>query len=268
MHGICMSFLQRIGIGKGRSQEVKLERELTRLQMALASCKEVATFWQRRGRGLMSAVAVGMLVLGFVLGVYREPIKHGMVSAIAPLGLTGSPVEAAYAAYDKGNYKSALRGLLPLAEQGDPRAQTTLGLLYYRGSKDVPRNEAEAAKWFRVAAEHGDATAQFNLGVMYSEGQGMPQDHVKAVHFYRSAAEQGNPQAQYNLGLSYADGDGGGQRDLVAAHMWFNLAAARFPSSDTRDRNLAISSREAVALQMTPAQIAEAQRLARQWQPK
>src|ERR1700730_15466800 len=50
-HGICMSFLQRIGIGKGRSQEVKLERELTRLQMALASCKEVATFWQRRGRG-------------------------------------------------------------------------------------------------------------------------------------------------------------------------------------------------------------------------
>jgi hypothetical protein len=267
MHGICMSFLQRIGIGKGRSQEVKLERELTRLQMALASCKEVATFWQRRGRGLMSAVAVGMLVLGFVLGVYREPIKHGMVSVIAPLGLTSSPVEAAYAAYDKGNYKSALRGLLPLAEQGDPRAQTTLGLLYYRGSKDVPRDEAEAAKWFRLAAEHGDATAQFNLGVMYSEGQGVPQDHAKAAKFYRSAAEQGNPQAQYNLALWYAEGDGGAP-DLVAAHMWFNLAAARFPASDSRGRSLAISSRDAVVLQMTPAQIAEAQRLAREWQPK
>jgi hypothetical protein len=267
MHGICMSFLQRFGIGKGRSQEVKLERELTRLQMALASCKEVATFWQRRGRGLMSAVAVGMLVLGFVLGVYREPITHGMVSVIAPLGLTSSPVEAAYAAYDKGNYKSALRGLLPLAEQGDPRAQTTLGLLYYRGSKDVPRDEAEAAKWFRLAAEHGDATAQFNLGVMYSEGQGVPQDHAKAAKFYRSAAEQGNPQAQYNLALWYAEGDGGAP-DLVAAHMWFNLAAARFPASDSRGRSLAISSRDAVALQMTPAQIAEAQRLAREWQPK
>jgi len=195
MHGICMSFLQRIGIGKGRSQEVKLERELTRLQMALASCKEVATFWQRRGRGLMSAVAVGMLVLGFVLGVYREPIKHGMVSAIAPLGLTGSPVEAAYAAYDKGNYKSALRGLLPLAEQGDPRAQTTLGLLYYRGSKDVPRNEAEAAKWFRVAAEHGDATAQFNLGVMYERGSGVTKDPVEAARLYGLAAAQGYPDA-------------------------------------------------------------------------
>jgi TPR repeat protein len=190
-----------------------------------------------------------------------------MVSVIAPLGLTSSPVEAAYAAYDKGNYKSALRGLLPLAEQGDPRAQTTLGLLYYRGSKDVPRDEAEAAKWFRLAAEHGDATAQFNLGVMYSEGQGVPQDHAKAAKFYRSAAEQGNPQAQYNLALWYAEGDGGAP-DLVAAHMWFNLAAARFPASDSRGRSLAISSRDAVALQMTPAQIAEAQRLAREWQPK
>jgi TPR repeat protein len=263
-----MSLLQRIGIGRGRRQEVQLERELSRMQMALASCREVATYWQRRGRGVMSAVAVTMLVLGYALGVYHEPIKQGIGSVIAPLGLTGSPVEAAYAAYDKGNYKSALRGLLPLAEQGDARAQSTLGLLYYRGSKDVPRNEAEAAKWFRLAAQHGDATAQFNLGVMYSEGQGVPQDHAKAVHFYRLAAEQGNPQAEYNLGLSYADGDDGGKRDLVAAHMWFNLAAARFPASDTRGRNLAISSREAVALQMTPSQIAEAQRLAREWKPQ
>jgi TPR repeat protein len=126
-----------------------------------------------------------MLALGFVLGVYREPIKHGVVSVVAPFGLTGSPAEAGYAAYEKGNYKSALRGLLPLAEQGDLRAQTTLGLLYYRGSKDVPRDEAEALKWFRLAAERGDAAAEFNLGVMYSEGQGVPQDHAKAAKFYR-----------------------------------------------------------------------------------
>ena len=113
-----MSFLQRIGIGKGRSQEVQLERELTRLQMALATCREVASFWQRRSRGLMCAVAVGMLALGFVLGVYREPIKHGVVSVVAPFGLKpGSPAEAGYTAYEKGNYKSALRGLLPLANR-------------------------------------------------------------------------------------------------------------------------------------------------------
>ncbi len=263
-----MSLLQRIGIGRGRRQEVQLERELTRMQMALASCREVASYWQHRGRGLLSIVAVTMLALGFALGVYHEPIKNGAVNALRSLGLAGSPAEAAYAAYDKGNYKSALRGLVPLAEQGDTRAQSTLGLLYYRGSKDVARNEAEAAKWFRLAAERRDAVAQFNLGVMYSEGQGVPQDHAKAVHYYRLAAEQGNPQAQYNLGLSYADGDDGGKRDLVAAHMWFNLAAARFAASDARGRNLAISSREAVALQMTPAQLGQAQRLAREWKRK
>jgi TPR repeat protein len=183
------------------------------------------------------------------------------------LGLASSPAEAAYAAYDKGNYKSAMRGLLPLAEQGDVRAQTTLGLLYYRGSRDVQRDDAMAAKWFRLAAERGDAVAQFNLGVMYGEGQGVPQDHAKSAKFYRLSAEQGNPQAQYNLGLLYAQAEGGAP-DYVAAHMWFNLAAARFPPGDSRSRNLAISSRDAVAQQMTPAQLAEAQARARQWKPK
>jgi hypothetical protein len=254
-------------LGRGRRQEIQLERELTRMQMALATCKEVATYWQRRGRGLMSAVALSMLALGYGLGMYHEPIKNGIVHVVAPLGLTGSPAEAAYAAYDKGNYKSALRGLLPMAEQGDTRAQTTLGLLYYRGSKEIPRDEAQALKWFRSAAERGDAVAQFNLGVMYSEGQGVPQDHAKAAKFYRLSADQGNPQAQYNLGLWYAEGDGGAP-DHVAAHMWFNLAAAHFPASDNRGHSAAISSRDAVALQMTPAQIAEAQRLAREWKPK
>jgi hypothetical protein len=262
-----MSLLQRMGIGRGRSQEVQLARELTRMQMALATCRDVASYWQRRGRTVLSAVALLMLGLGFVLGVYREPIKRGIVAAIEPLGLASSPAEAAYAAYDKGNYKAALRGLLPLAEQGDVRAQTTLGLLYYRGSRDTQRNDAEAAKWFRLAAERGDAVAQFNLGVMYSEGQGVPQDHAKAAKLYQLAAEQGNPQAQYNLGLWYAQGDGGAP-DNVAAHMWFNLAAARFPPGDSRGRNLATSSRDAVALQMTPAQLAEAQTRARQWKPK
>ena len=73
--------------------------------------------------------------------------------------------------------------------------------------------------------------------------------HAKAAKFYRLAAEQGNPQAQYNLALWYAEGDGGAP-DLVAAHMWFNLAAARFPASDSRGRSSAMSSRDAVALQI------------------
>ena len=77
----------------------------------------------------------------------------------------------------------------------------------------------------------------------------------------------GQPQAQYNLGLWYAQGEGG-TPDNVQAYMWFNLAAARFPPGDTRGRSLAASSRDAVATDMTSEQIAQAQKLARDWQPK
>jgi TPR repeat protein len=102
---------------------------------------------------------------------------------------------------------------------------------------------------------------------MYSEGQGVPQDFAEAGNWYRLSAEHGYAQAQYNLGLWYARAEGGSQDD-VRAHMWFNLAAARFPPSDILSRSAAIKSRDTVASRMTTEQIAEAQRLAREWQPK
>ena len=67
--------------------------------------------------------------------------------------------------------------------------------------------------------------------------------------------------------LLYAQGEGAPQ-DNVSAHMWFNLAAARFPASDTRNRDVAVKSRDVVAGKMTAEQIAEAQRRAREWKPK
>jgi hypothetical protein len=66
----------------------------------------------------------------------------------------------------------------------------------------------------------------------------------------------------------YARGEGGTPQDNVSAHMWFNLAAARFPASDTRNRDVAVRSRDVVAGKMTAEQIAEAQRRAREWKPK
>lgn len=263
-----MSLLQRFGIGKSRSDEAILEEQVTTLQSALARCKDVAVRWKRMRRDLMAALAVLMLASGFALGVYSEPLKQAIADLLSPLGLTGSveDADAGYAAYQKGNYETALKLLRPLAETGDARAQSTLGLLYYRG-RGVRQDNAEALKWFRVAADRGDALAEFNLGVMYAEGQGVPQDNAEAGKWYRLAADQGNPQAQYNLALWYAQGDGG-SADIVRAHMWFNLAAAHFPASDTRNRSAAVNSREAVASNMTSDQIAEAQRLAREWKQK
>ena len=74
-------------------------------------------------------------------------------------------------------------------------------------------------------AEAGDAVAQLNLGHMYKEPNGVPRDYAEAVKWYRNAAEQGNVGAQNSLGWMYKDGLGV-ERDLVQAHVWWNIAAA------------------------------------------
>ena len=91
---------------------------------------------------------------------------------------------------------------------------------------------------------------------MYNVGQGVAQNYTEAVKWYRRAAEQGNPVAQANLGRLYENGQGV-QQDYTLAHMWLNLAGTNFEEA----REL----RDTVAKQMTPAQITEAQRLAREW---
>ncbi len=70
--------------------------------------------------------------------------------------------------------------------------------------------------------------------------------------------------AQNNLGIMYEIGQGIRQ-DYIQAHMWFSLAASRFPPGEDRDR--ATQGRDTLALFMTPAQIAEAEKLAREWKP-
>ena len=89
----------------------------------------------------------------------------------------------------------------------------------------------------------------------------MPQDDAEAVRWYRLAAEQGYANAQYNLGVSYDDGLGVPQ-DNIEAHMWLNLAASR---SSGADRERSVGVRDRVAERMTPADLSEAQRRAREW---
>jgi TPR repeat protein len=114
--------------------------------------------------------------------------------------------------------------------------------------------------WYRKAAEQGNAIAQYNLGDMYRVGEGVPPDSTAAAGWYRKAAEQGYALAQNNLGVMYDNGEGVGQDD-VSAYMWFNLAAANGFKEAVRNRNM-------VARHMTPEQVAEAQKLVREWKPK
>jgi len=133
-----------------------------------------------------------------------------------------------FQAYEAGDYKKALEIIKPIAEQG------------------------------------GDL-AQFYLGHMYSEGEGVPRDETEAVKWYRKAAEQGMPSAQYYLGLMYLNGEGVA-KDYIEAHKWYNLAASRFSPGD--DQKVARKDRDLAEGQMTPAEIEEAQKLAREWKPK
>ena len=88
-------------------------------------------------------------------------------------------------------YILSLTDIRKAAEQGNADAQFNLGWMYYEG-EGVPKDDAEAARWFLKSAEQGIATAQFNLGEMYKEGIGVPQDDAEAAKWYRKAAEQGD----------------------------------------------------------------------------
>ena len=195
--------------------------------------------------------------------------------------------------------KQELANLRQSAEEGNAEAQYSLGLMYSSGD-GIPKDKAEAAMWYRKAAEQGDARAQMNLGFLYSKGEGIPKDEAEGEKWYRKAAEQGNARAQYSLGLMYwselrefldipkddteavkwfgksaEQGNAIGQRylavmyyfgfgvpvDEVAAYMWNILASAQ-------GDEIAKAGNDEISLGMTEEQIAEAQKLSREWMAK
>ena len=78
----------------------------------------------------------------------------------------------------------------------------------YAQGQGLAQDCAQAAAWYRKAADQGYADAQFNLAAMYAQGQGVAQDNEQAIVWYRKAADQGNAAAQNNLGWMYAKGLG------------------------------------------------------------
>jgi len=199
--------------------------------------------------------------------MYRM-FKAAVAAFILAVGLAGSVVAGAFEdgmdAAESGDYETAMRLWRPLADQGDATVQNLLGQMYREGT-GVPQDYAAALSWYQKAADQGNAPAQFNLGFMYFNGLGVPQDYPAAMSWYRRAADQGNSAAQLNLGGMYLQGEGAPQ-EYVSAYMWFNLAAAAVPAVEFP--NVAAAYRDEVAEKMTPEQVAEAQRLAREWKPK
>jgi TPR repeat protein len=164
----------------------------------------------------------------------------------------------------RDNLKLAFHTVMPPVTRGIGTLEGLIGDAYYYGHW-VTRDYAAAARWYRRAAASGNALAQGTLGDMYYYGRDVPQDFVSAATWWQLAADQGVALAQLNLSVLYANGDGV-EQDYVKSHMYANLAAAQLPPGD--DHAIASKNRDIIAKAMTPAQLAEAQRMAREWRPK
>jgi TPR repeat protein len=193
--------------------------------------------------------------------------KPAPKSTPAPV-VTGT-VEDGEAAYESGDYATALQIWRPIAERGDARAQFDLGVLYNNG-RGVAQDYVIAHKWFSLAAAQGDERAAEYRDVVagsivpkqeptVEQGEAAYEsgDYATALQIWRPLGEKGDARAQYSLGIMYNNGRGV-PKDSTRAYMWFSLSAAH-------GNQTAAEYREIVGRDMSKAQVAAAQKLARDW---
>lgn len=198
------------------------------------------------------------------LAAYARGDYATALELFRPLAEHGEPV-AAYnlgVMYDGGqgvekDASEALRWYRKAADLGYADAQYNLGCIYEHGENGVPQNYAEAMKWYLRAAKQGDVQSQVNLGAMYYSGRGTVQDYRIAATWFQKAANKGDAKAEMDVGIMYAVGTGLPQ-DNIRAYMWLNLSAAQGNKTASEDRDI-------TAKKMTPEQLAEAQKLTREW---
>jgi len=184
---------------------------------------------------------------------YRKAAEQNFKEAQLSLGV--------YYEYGTGvpkDLQEAVKWYQKSADQGYALAQYYLGNMYFFG-QGVNTNYDEAIKWFRLSAGQGNTDAQLKLGGIYASGTGVPKDYEAAFGWTYKAAAQEVPVAQCSVGFSYLLGMGVSQ-DNIEAYKWFNFSAAR-------GNQLAKTQLEELEQQMTMEQIAEAQKLTREYKP-
>jgi hypothetical protein len=124
----------------------------------------------------------------------------------------------------------------------------------------IPRDPGQAAYWYRQAADQGHAEAQFNLGQLYSSGQGVKRDEEQAARWASASASRGNPPAMADLGARYAAGNGV-EKDDKRAYFWLTLA---FLYGDRTVEKM----RTAEAAKLTPVELAAQDHAAQSWKPR
>ncbi len=184
--------------------------------------------------------------------VFKAILATCILALSLVASLAADSFEDAVAAYRTADYAAALRIYRSMADQGLAIAQFNVGLMYDKG-QGVSKDEVQAMKWYRLAADQGRSDAQYQLGhLCYKQN-----NYAEAAKWFHLAADQGRADAQSNLGSMYAEGEGVPQ-DFVQALRRFTLSAAQ-------NHKDGVENRDKAAGLTTPAQIAEAQKLAREW---
>lgn len=183
-------------------------------------------------------------------------IALALILVVALAAPASASLQAGLESFERGDYEQAEQELKPIADQGDPRAQYILGIMYLNSFVDAPSSGA-AASLIRKAAEQDYLQAQTELARMYRVGDGVQQDYAEMAAWYRRAAEQGDVGAQLFLADSYAYGYGV-EPDLVLAYMWYSIAIEYWGP-------LAVRARDMVGHKMSPEQIADAVAKAADW---
>ncbi|MEQ1673204.1 MAG: SEL1-like repeat protein, partial [Hyphomicrobium sp.] len=115
--------------------------------------------------------------------------------------------DAAYTAFDQGQYLTALQLAQEAAARGEPQAHTLIARIYAEGL-GVPKDDKAAVNWYTRASEKGDIPGTFALGLMLAEGRGVGKNREAAAQLFEKAALTGHAEANYNLGVLFLKGDG------------------------------------------------------------
>jgi TPR repeat protein len=281
-HPLKTSLQRMSGIFAHAINELKFPEE--KVGRELTDEHGLKWFWSHSTRGSRLAIAVMFLAslltafgIGFRVGATRvgSTLYNQYIIDAAPIPTsaarkdhpTAKPVNTnatnvltkSLAAQQTETDQKQFDEVMAKAEAGDADSEYQIGVRYAKG-QGVAKDEVEAVKWVRKAAEQNYAVAQYNLGVCYSYSVGVDEDDVEAVKWYRKAAEQNYAAAQYNLGNRYASGEGVRKNDIVA-YMWWLLAAAQ--GNEHAKHDLLIMENK-----MTREQIAEGRKLARDFKPR
>ena len=125
-------------------------------------------------------------------------------------------------AYQKGDYKTAIKHWELLAKAGNASAQYILGKMYENGV-GFKKSDYWAFHWLKKAAELGHTDAQYTLGYMYRNGAGIVKNSEQTVKWFNKAGNKGHTKAQFNLGAMYINGDTV-KKSLKDAKYWIQLA--------------------------------------------